>query len=595
MCSISGFTWEDKSLIKDMNNVLSYRGPDDSGIFLDSDISLGHNRLSIIDLSKAGHQPMSNKNGTLWIIYNGEIYNFKEIRKVLERKGYVFFSNTDTEVILYAYEEYGAKCLELFNGMFAFAIWDTENKELFLARDRIGIKPLYYLISDKNLIFSSEIKGIIQYKFKKEIDLESLNSYLTFKFIPFNRTMVKRIRKLLPGYYAIFKDGKISIKKYWNIEWKLENLSFEYFLKRINELLLSSVNYRLISDVPLGAYLSGGLDSSLIVAINSKLRKNAVNTFTVGYGEVTDELKYANKVSDYLSTNHHELILDYKNITRNIPTIIWHMDDPNSDITMVPIYFLSKFSKEKITVINTGEGPDELFSGYPPYKLGADICKPIPTFFKKFIYKWYYSPFKHRQKMNLFNILTNKMNYMDSYFIKSHSKQIPDVFLNKLLNFDIKNELPNLQLARMDRMAMAHSMEARVPFLDHRIVELSVKLPTRFKQYNFTGKYILKKLALKYLPKEIVYRKKQAFTTPMHSWIKDSLEDIIESILFDNKKAFFNYDNIKKLILKHKKSKKQLPFIYNSFQLLTILFLDIWYEIYINNNSIQKFENLLKI
>jgi len=595
MCSISGFTWEDKSLIKAMNQILSYRGPDDQGIYMDSDITLGHNRLSIIDVSKAGHQPMSNKNGTIWIVFNGEIYNFKEIRGVLEKKGYNFVSNTDTEVILYAYEEYGVKCLELFNGMFAFAIWNTEQKDLFLARDRIGIKPLYYFVSGQDLIFSSEIKAIIQHEFKKEIDLEGLNSFLTYRFIPSNRTMIKRINKLLPGHYAIFRNGKISINKYWDLNWQVSNLSENDYLKKLNKLLFSSIKYRLISDVPLGVYLSGGLDSSLVVAINSTLCDDAVNTFTIGFGDSTDEFKYAKKVSEYLSTNHYELVLDYKDITRKIPSIIWYMDEPNSDITMVPLYFLSEFAKKKVTVINTGEGADELFSGYPPYKIGANILKPIPTFLKTYLYKWYYSPFKHKQKKNLFNFSIDKRNFLDLYLKNDNPTIIPKEFLNKLLNFDIKNELPNWQLARIDRMTMAHSMEARVPFLDYRIVEFSARLPTKYKQPNFTGKYILKKLALNYLPKEIVYRKKQGFTTPMHSWIKDNLEDIVESILFNNKKQFFDYENIKKLILKHKKSKKQRPFIYHSFHLLTLLFLDIWYEIYLNNTPISKIENLLKI
>jgi len=336
MCSISGFTWEDKSLIQDMNKILAHRGPNDDGIYLDSNISLGHNRLSIIDLSKAGHQPMSNREGTIWIIFNGEIYNFKEIREKLENKGYNFLSKSDTEVIIYAYEEYGFDCLKLFNGMFAFAIWDLRKKLLFLARDRIGIKPLYYMYDGKDLIFASELKAILRHKIDKIIDLQCLNSFLTYRFIPSDKTMLIGIKKLLPGHYAIFNEGKLSIKRFWELKWKGSNKSENYNIALLEKLLFSSVELRLNSDVPLGAFLSGGVDSSLIVAINKKLRKDVIKTFTIGFGHETDEFKYAREVADILSTDHHEIVLDYKKITKKLPTIIWQMDEPHSAITIVP-------------------------------------------------------------------------------------------------------------------------------------------------------------------------------------------------------------------------------------------------------------------
>jgi len=594
MCSIAGFTWEDKELIRKMNEVLSHRGPDDTGIYSDSDISLGHNRLSIIDLSKAGHQPMTNKDGSLWIIFNGEVYNYKNLRKRLEKLGYDFNSTSDTEVILYAYEEYGPKCLELFNGMFAIAIWDVNEKKLFLARDRIGIKPLYYWYDGTKLVFSSEIKGIFLHDFKRSIDLQCVNSFLKYRFIPSNMTMIKGIYKLLPGHYAIYKDSKLNIHKYWDLYWEKSNESETYLINMLNKLLKSSVEMRLNSDVPLGAFLSGGLDSSLIVAMNSQLREDEVQTFTVGFGHESDEFKYARNVAEYLSTNHHELKLEYKNVTRRLPDLIWQMDEPHSEITIVPLYFLTEFARKKVTVVNTGEGADELFSGYVTYYSGSNMFKPIPNYIKRSFYLWYYSPFKKKDRNHLLNFPIKEDNTLKEY-LSNKNVNHPKDLLNRMLLFDIKNELPNWELNRADKMTMAHSMEARVPFLDHRIVELSTKISVKQKQPNFSGKFILKKLALKYLPREIVLRKKQGFFVPMHAWIKDNLEEAAEAFLFNNKKPFFDYDYIKKLIHKHKSTTKPKPFQLYSFQLLILLFFDMWYEMYINNKTSKELIKILKI
>lgn len=596
MCSISGFTWDDELLIKKMNNILIHRGPDDSGIYIDKHISLGHNRLSIIDLSKAGHQPMTNNKGTLWIIYNGEVYNYKELREKLEKFGYKFRSTSDTEVILYAYEHYGSQCLDFFNGMFAIAIWDTVKKELFLARDRIGIKPLYYMYDGKKLIFSSELKAILLHDLKKSIDLQCLNSFLKYRFIPSNKTMLAGINKLLPGHYAIYKNGSFSVKKYWDLSWEISDKSENYQIAMLEKLLHSSIELRLNSDVPLGAFLSGGIDSSLVVAINSKLRKDKVETFTVGFGHESDEFKYAHKVAEYLSTNHHELILDYKNITRKLPDLIWQMDEPHSEITIVPLYFLTEFARKRVTVVNTGEGADELFSGYVTYYVGSNMFKPIPDYFRRRLYMWYYSPFKKKDRVKLLKDSITEDDTLNNYLLnKNELSYYPKNLLNRMLFFDIKHELPNWELNRADKMTMAHSMEARVPFLDHRIVELSTGMKVKQKLPNLNGKYLLKKLALRYLPREIVLRKKQGFFVPMHTWIKDNLEDAAEAILFNNKKKFFDYNYINRLIHKHRSTKKPKPFQLYSFQILILLFFDMWYEMYINNKTSKELIRILRI
>jgi len=593
MCSISGFTWEDKTLIRKMNDILSYRGPDDTGIYIDERISLGHNRLSIIDLSHAGHQPMSNRDGTLWIIFNGEVYNYKKIRQELEKLGYTFLSNTDTEVVVNSYEQFGPECVKIFNGMFAFAIWDTKKKELFLARDRIGIKPLYYYYDGLKLIFSSEIKAILCHDINKQIDFDAFNSFFKYRFIPSDKTILKGIRKLMPGYYMYYKNGKITLRKYWKLNWKIENKSESYYLKKLNKLLKSSVELRLQSDVPLGAFLSGGVDSSLIVAINYKLRKDPIKTFTIGYGYDTDEFKYARIVSNYLDTDHHEIILDFDLMTRKLPLIIWHMDEPHSEITMIPLYFLSKFSKKEVTVVNTGEGADEIFSGYNDYYLGSKMFQFIPNILKTRLYLWYYPRFNKSLRNKLFSFSFTEDNTLQTYLTLKNKNSFPNDFLNRILYFDLKHELTNWELNRTDKMTMAFSMEARVPMLDFRIVELSSRLPIKYKQPNLIGKYILKKLALSYLPREIVLRKKQGFTTPEQAWIKNRLKDSIETLLFFNKKPFYDYYYIKKLIQKQSSFNKKNPFQRYSFQLLNLLFFDIWYEIYMNNTKIEKIEALL--
>jgi len=570
MCGINGFNWDDVSLVKQMNAKISYRGPDDTGAYSDSEITLGHNRLSIIDLSKKGHQPMTDLDGKLCITYNGEIYNYRNIRKELEKKGYKFTSNTDTEVIIYTYKEYGADCVKKFNGMFAFAIWDSEKKELFCARDRLGIKPLYYYHDQSRFIFSSEIKAILCHDLQKNLDRSALGSYLAYRFIPSDKTILTGIKKLQPGHTMTYSNNKLSIKRFWNISWNETKISEQDAVSKIKQLLSESVNKRLMSDVPLGAFLSGGLDSSLIVAMNSALRTDKVKTFTVGFDHESDEFAPAKKVADHLNTDHHELHLGYDKITKMLPKIVWYMDEPNSDPSMVPQYFLSEFAKKQVTVVNTGEGADELFSGYYHYRIGNSF-NMVPGLVKKQIYDWYYSPFKKKDRKVLgFSV--------DPALREQLNK--PNALLNNILHFDIKHELPNWQLARVDRMTMAHSMEARVPFLDHNMVQFATQLPVNLRQRGIDGKYILKKMALDYLPKNIVTRKKQGFTTPLHSWLKSEIEPIAEDMLLN--RDIISKDYVKKLINKHKSAKKPRPFQLYSYQLFILVCLEHWFRQYLD-------------
>ena len=585
MCGITGFTWDDKQLLKKMTSIIDYRGPDDHGFYTDKNISLGHRRLSIIDLSSAGKQPMTSKDGSIVIVFNGEIYNYQELRKDLEKK-YDFASKSDTEVLIYGYKEWGADLLPKLNGMFSFAIWDCDKKELFLARDRLGIKPLYYYQKENNLIFASEIKAILQYpKLKKDLNLSAISSYLKYRFITSEETILKDIKKLQPGHYLKFsnKTNSIKITKFWDLSFNIKNKSESFFIKKFESLLTDCVKKRLMSDVSLGAYLSGGLDSSLIAALNSKLRSDPVKTFTVGFNHETDEFKYAKKVSEHLGTDHHELVLNYSNMSKILPKIVWLMDEPNSDITMIPLYFLSEFSRKKVTVVNTGEGADELFSGYYHFKVGSPSFAFIPKIVKKNIYSFYYSPFKSWERKKFFNEKVKEDNSLKNYLNRKEPKHI----LNKILAFDIKNELPNWQLARVDRMTMAHSQEARVPFLDHRLVEFSTSLPPKLKINGLNGKYIIKKTATKYLPREIIYRKKQGFTTPRDSWFKNDFMDIAFNILSQKnmkKRKFINPAYVEKLKQKVK-TKGDLPFRPYTYKLLILTMLEMWMKMYVDNNT----------
>jgi len=373
MCGIVGI-WDfkndvDKNVLKHMRDLLQHRGPDDKGIYIDGNIGLGHRRLSIIDLSKAGHQPMCNEDGTVWITYNGEIYNFKEIREELERKGHQFKSDTDTEVVIHAYEEYGPECLSLFNGMFAFAIWDGNKKQLFLARDRIGIKPLYYSQYKNSFVFASEMKAILAFpNFKNDINKKILGSFLRFSYyLDPGATIFQNIFCLEPGFYALYTKSGFKKYKFWDIKYgkyvKDKGLIINELLARLE----SSIKRRMLSDVPLGVFLSGGMDSSTIVALMSKYTQK-VRTFSVGFDGYNDELPIARRVSDHYGTDHTELSLSADDYQKGLGKLVWHHDDPITHKAAIPLYFLSKKTKNKATTILTGEGSDELFAGYQRYR-----------------------------------------------------------------------------------------------------------------------------------------------------------------------------------------------------------------------------------
>jgi asparagine synthase (glutamine-hydrolysing) len=562
MCGISGFNWEDKDLVRRMIKVLNHRGPDSNGLFVDRGVSFGHNRLSIIDLSSDGAQPMCNEEGDIWITFNGEIYNYLEIRSELVNLGHVFKSNTDTEVIVHGYEQWGVDVLSKLNGMFAFAIFDGRDKSLFLARDRLGIKPLHYYFSSGKFIFASEIKAILECsEVERKVDLVSKNHYFTYGYTPTSRTMFDGIFKLEPGCFLVLKNDKLVCKKYWDFKYpaKATKFGFKKLRSRIREELDLSVKRRMVSDVGVGAFLSGGVDSSAIVASATKYKKD-LKTFSIGFDyKEFNEAKYAKIVADKFGTDHYEKYFGAKDVLGLIDDLAYFYDDPLADYSVLPTYFVSKLARSHVTVCLGGDGGDESFGGYNwywqnlvmrkqkvlPLALRRGVVKPVANlvsskvnshFLKKvssFIEGERLSDsqryarlrsFLSVNDLKKFGIDKGVFNVFDKYFVNKSVK-------NNMMESDLKYYMPGEILTKVDRASMAVSLEVRVPFLDHEFIEFTSKINSNLKVKGLETKSILKKSLLGVLPKEILYRKKRGFGVPLKQYFRSGLKDYVSSEL----------------------------------------------------------------
>jgi len=589
MCGIIGFNFEDKKLAKEMCNTLEHRGPDQHAIYTDKGISLGHRRLSIIDLSVKGRQPMFNEDKTICIIFNGEVYNFKEIRKQLEEKGHKFNSNTDTEAVLHAYEEYGENCLSLFNGMFAFAIYNLKNKKLFIARDRIGIKPLYYYYNEEQniFIFASEIKAILKYpEYKRAINPDSLHSYLALQYSIGTDTMFKDIKKLDNASYIIFDNSKktISITRYWDLDMNSPiNIDENTLIAEVKQRLKKAVELRLMSDVPLGALLSGGIDSSSVVALMSQLTDQPVKTFSTGFNESDDELRYARLVSETFSTDHKEFLFSGKDVINALPKIVYHYDIPLADQGALPTFLMCKDVKKKVTVALVGEGSDEVFAGYRWHTLMSPYLRLTPFSLRKRMY-YYLNTFSSKKDLKnrlYLNTLTkNKSMY------KRFDKRLSDYSntnntLSMIQKFEINNLLPNSLLMKVDKTTMAHSIEARVPFLDHTFVEFMAKIHPSYKLRGLTGKYILKKAMHSTLPSKIINRKKHGFMVPLGKWLKGEMHEFAVQNLLDKDaivQKYYKTDKIHSIL--YNKKENRIKKITNDALLWRLLLFELWHKVY---------------
>ena len=552
MCGICGYLAhaEDSELLLNMSEAIAHRGPDDSGIYQQDEIGLAHRRLSIIDIT-GGHQPMISDQGEV-LVYNGEIYNFRSIRADLESKGHRFKTESDTEVLLHAYQEWGEDCLQYLRGMFAFAIWNPSRKELFLARDRVGIKPLYYTEFNGGFYFGSEVKSLLEIPgVPRKLNLKALSRYLTFRYTPGDETLFAGINKLLPGHALLARsDQPLKKWRYWNLDFSpAENLSEKEWCTRFWELFEESIKLRMISDVPLGSYLSGGLDSSLIVAAMSGLSDSPVETFSVGFQtEKFDESPYAREVASYFQTSHHELYAE-QDAAAVLDDVVYHLDEPLADLAVIPTYLMARETKPHVTVVLSGEGADELLGGYPKYRafswsrrLGQFAprfaCNSAANFFENITLQRglrslgatetaqaYLNMVSVFDKNELPDLLSREVyGEVDSteeltdlvrpYFSSEHD------LLSQQLLCDFHTWLPNDLLLKNDKMTMAHGVEARVPYLDHKLVELCATIPSSFKVRLNEEKVLLRKVMQGKLPERIRKRKKTGFTVPLSQWME---------------------------------------------------------------------------
>ena len=596
MCGILAIFGEyEKKTVKKAINLLEHRGPDSSGEYFDAGIAFAHKRLSIIDLNKRASQPFISREGNV-IIYNGEVYNFKEVREEINaKKKYPFRTESDTEVILAAYETFGETCVKKFNGMFSFVIYNKKKKEIFVVRDRLGIKPLYYFKDKEKLIFASEIKSILEFV-KPKLNKRILYDYFNYNIQISDQTLFKNIRVFPRASYRIITRTNTTTKKYWDIEYSSENKSEREFIHEFRELLEESIKKRMISDVPLGSFLSGGLDSSVISAIMAK-QAPGLKTFSVAYDTDPTENRRAEEVSQFLGTDHHSLNVSAHDFVKKLPDMIWHYDQPISFASSIPLYFLAKQTKDKVTVVLTGEGADELLAGYSRYSRFQKMLRfnqIIPSFWKDLLFRFTKDTADPRYRKNFeimtkgFNLdyITGVNNLISSERKKTLKFEETDVLkkrvgemyrekstslLNRNLWIDLNTYLQEL-LVKQDRMSMAASIESRVPFLDHKLVEFSAKLPTSMKLRNGSGKYILKQTALQILPKQILKKKKMGFTVPLNKWFKGELKEYIKDQICDPAlDNFFKRRELERFIELNKSRDVSL-------QLWAILNFKIWYQ-----------------
>jgi asparagine synthase (glutamine-hydrolysing) len=611
MCGITGFNFTDAKLIKKMSDQLKHRGPDDFGYYTDEHVSLGHRRLSIIDLSKNGRQPMSNEEGDIWITYNGEVYNYCEIKNHLQ-ENHRFMSNTDTEVLIHSYEEYGISFLKKLRGMFSFCLYDSKKRILILARDNIGKKPLYYFFNGKTFIFSSEIKAILQCNVDKILNKPALISYLTLQYTIGNQTLFNGIKKLLGGHYLIFnlETKKLEIKKYWDIKEGILHNCELFFINKLKDLLEKSAELRLRSDVPVGAFLSGGIDSSIAIAFARDKVDYDFHTFSMGFKQ-TSELEYSKKVADYLNTNHHEIHMNEGDIIKQIPQITWHNDEPIGDAAIIANFFLAKYAKKYVKVVLAGEAGDEIFAGYKNYKntLRYHINLPIPKKARRILAfllnglpisyignpwnndklrKMQYLGFTELENAHIFS--TMGITESEIQWLTGIEKKI-DIFnkiimpknisypLNILLALDLKNLLPEKFLMKADKATMAHGVEERLVIMDKEIVEFSYKIPPSLKIKNNRSKWILRKAGEEKLKdlKEVVWRKKQGFGVPIGDWIKGELKDyILQRLEGEFIRKNTNYKSMNTIINKVKEG--NVRNYHHSLIIWTLFALEEWYE-----------------
>jgi asparagine synthase (glutamine-hydrolysing) len=631
MCGICGYVnaWgagpASAELLARMCREIVHRGPDDEGLHVEGPAALGNRRLSIIDV-EGGHQPLSNEDGSLWIAYNGEAYNFAEIRDDLMARGHAFRTRSDTETMVHAFEEWGATFLDRFRGMFAFALWDAKSRTLRLVRDRVGVKPLYYaLLADGTIVFGSELKTILVHPaVKREIEPRALDLFLTLEYVPAPYSMFRGIHKLAAGCVLTWEDGKISIRRYWDIEPPGEGAAekprpLASLQDELYALLKDSVRLRLVSDVPLGAFLSGGIDSSTIVGLMRELGASPLRTYSIGFKDASyNELGHARRIAERFGTEHEELVLEPQALELT-EKLVRHLDEPLGDFSIFPTYLVSVLARKHVKVVLSGDGGDEIFGGYEHYQAqkiarlpgiaaGAKLAglatarlrpgekkKGAWNKLRRFTQAFDHDPaMRHLRWMMFLSRADRDALYSDG--LKSELGGLPTLadaapfaeIVRRMADFDrttgelyldLKTYLVDDIMVKVDRMSMATSLEAREPLLDHKLIEFAFRLPGRLKLHGLTTKWIFKKTVERLLPKENIYRRKEGFSIPIKHWLRVELRDMMEAYLGEKRisdAGLFNPAPVRAMVDAHVKGRENY-----SHQLWALLIFEIWRETYL--------------
>jgi asparagine synthase (glutamine-hydrolysing) len=628
MCGISGFVngdgrRADPAVLERMNGAIVHRGPDDDGFFYDQNAGIAMRRLSIIDVA-GGHQPIHNTDSSKWIVFNGEIYNYQALREQLEDLGHNFYTRSDTEVVVHLYDEYGVDCVQHLRGMFALAIWDKQAKELFLARDRVGKKPVLYSHQPNgDLIFGSEFQALLKHPdVSREVDVTAIDDYLSFLCVPAPKTAFKAIRKLEPGHWLKWRDGKVRTERYWQPDFsKKINISEQEAIEETTRLVAESTRLRMISEVPLGAFLSGGVDSSLVVALMAKESLGPVKTFSIGFEEQDfSELKYAKKVAEHVGAEYNEFIVR-PNALDVLPTLVDHYGEPYADSSAIPTYYVSKETRAHVTVALNGDGGDESFAGYERYvamqmaEAYNRVPKPLRAVFveapvgmiptselrrsrvrdaKRFLtaanlprneryFRWM-STFNRDAKRELLtaefenSVSSNEpSDLLEKWFAAANGSSI----LDATLLTDQMTYLPNDLLVKVDIASMANSLEARSPLLDHKVIEFAASLPTEIKMKGWETKSLLKKVAAQLVPREVIYRRKMGFGVPIGKWLRNEMADFVKEVLLSErslKRGIVRPDVLEKYVNDHVLGVRD-----HAGQIWTLLMLELWFQRFIDH------------
>jgi asparagine synthase (glutamine-hydrolysing) len=612
-------------LVRAMIDAIRHRGPDDSGVYVAASVALGHARLSIIDLN-SGHQPLSNEDGTIWVVFNGEIYNYRELRAFLLSKGHIFKTQTDTEVIVHLYEELGPQCLEKLRGMFALALWDEKNKSLFLARDRVGIKPLYYCLTDDTLVFASEIKAIlVDPAINRRLAPEIIDRFLSFLYVPGEETLLKGISKLAPGHYLLLKDGKAEIRQYWDLQFckPSKTLSLKDAENELSSLLAECVELHMIADVPVGVLLSGGVDSTAVLSCAAERTDKEISTFTMGFSDpnIADERPYAKLASEACGSSHHEMTIGANDFAEFLPRYVWHMEEPVCEPPAIALYYVSKLARNYVKVLLSGEGGDEAFAGYNNYRSiiwlerfkhlwpaangatswgiarvnswmhSSRVAKYVPLMnatFPEYYYSRTSTPYRYSGNGMGQLYSADFANSIDREYSAEPVRKLFSAVkdqgvLDQMLYIDTKTWLPDDLLIKADKMTMANSLELRVPLLDHKLLEFAASLPANYKLNGFSLKYIWKRALAKRVPGSILNRKKAGFPVPYEMWLRNNLKDQVRAILTDRKaieRGYFQKATVEKLL---DANNDRGTYSKEVFSLVT---LELWHRMFLDGEQV---------